>query len=90
MEQALTLEVMNVVGCSDPISLPSGTLALINAIEYNVNVDGVLLVKLYTAPWVVQTGVNEDTIAFTDVLTYVAAAPETRIGYGQIGYCQIG
>jgi hypothetical protein len=89
MAQACGLEISQIVGGSDPISLPGGAQAVVQNIQWTINEDKVMSCRLVTAPWIVIPTTESDTVEVDDDLVNVQAAPETRIDFALIDFSEI-
>lgn len=93
IEQALTLEIGQVVETSETVALPDGVTAYIQSIAMTLTADDVLICRLGLAPRIVQDELREsdaENIYLFDRLDSFSAAPEDRIGFMVIGFSEIG
>lgn len=90
LQQAMLLEIFEVVGVSDPVVLPNGATTLIQYIEQNVDENGIMTCKLMTSPWIVEAGIiPSQTLEFSDALSYASAVPEQRIDHALIDFSEV-
>lgn len=91
MEQALEREIGEVIEVSEEVALPIPVSAYIQSISGEIDDNDKLTFTYGLAPRIVLDELRDvDTVLIADVLAGVDAAPETRIGFMEIGFGEIG